>query len=128
MSVAGARNVLGSDLLICGQDPVTGYFRDGHCRTREDDVGLHIVCARLTDDFLQFSRQRGNDLVTPQPGLGFPGLKPGDRWCLCARRWLEALESGVAPPIFLAATHAAVLDLVDLDTLLPHALDLPSNA
>ena len=123
-----ARNALGGDLLVCGLDPKTGYFRDGHCRTRPDDLGRHVVCAEVTDDFLQFSRERGNDLVTPQPAFDFPGLKPGDRWCLCALRWREALDAGVAPPVFLQASHERVLELVDLDLLLPYALDLPQNA
>lgn len=123
-----ARNALGGDLLVCGLDPKTGYFRDGHCRARPDDLGRHVVCAEVTDDFLQFSRERGNDLVTPQPAFDFPGLKPGDRWCLCALRWREALDAGVAPPVFLQASHERVLELVDLDLLLPYALDLPQNA
>lgn len=123
-----ARNALGGDLLVCGLTPKTGYFRDGHCRTRPDDLGRHVVCARVTDEFLRFSRDRGNDLMTPQPSFDFPGLKPGDRWCLCALRWREALDAGVAPPVFLQASHERVLELVDLDLLLPYALDLPQNA
>lgn len=122
-----AFNVLGGPLAVCGQQPRTGYFRDGHCRTRADDAGLHVVCARVTDAFLQFSLARGNDLVTPVPAYEFPGLRDGDRWCLCARRWLEAHEAGVAPPVYLAATHARTLDVLDLDTLLPYALDLPRH-
>jgi uncharacterized protein (DUF2237 family) len=122
-----SRNVLGGELEACGQDPVTGYFRDGHCRTRKDDRGLHVVCASVTDEFLKFSLNQGNDLVTAMPAYGFPGLKDGDRWCLCATRWLEAHRAGCAPPVYLAATHERTLTVVDLDTLLPYALDLPQN-
>ncbi len=123
-----ARNALGGDLQLCGREPNTGYLRDGHCHTRDDDVGTHVVCARVTDTFLAFSRDRGNDLITPVPAHDFPGLRDGDRWCLCAMRWHEAHEAGVAPPLFLQATHVRVLDLIDLDTLLPYALDLPRHA
>ncbi len=123
-----ARNALGGELQICGLDPKTGYFRDGHCRTRKDDLGRHVVCAQLTDEFLAYSREQGNDLITPQPAFDFPGLKAGDRWCLCALRWREAHEAGVAPPVLLQATHERVLDLVDLDILLPYAVDLPQHA
>ena len=122
------RNVLGGELRVCGETPLTGYLRDGHCRRRPGDSGSHLVCARVTTAFLQFSRARGNDLVSPVPAYGCPGLVEGDRWCLCALRWLEASDAGVAPPVFLQATHARVLDIVDLDVLLPHALDLPHNA
>jgi uncharacterized protein (DUF2237 family) len=122
-----ARNALGGELVRCGVDPVTGYLRDGFCRTRADDLGSHVVCARVTDAFLQFSRSRGNDLVTPVPGYDFPGLRDGDNWCLCARRWLEAHDAGAAPPVYLQATHARVLDVVELDILLPYALDLPKH-
>ena len=124
---APARNALGGDLVVCGTDPKTGYFRDGHCRTRTDDLGRHVVCAQVTDAFLAFSREQGNDLVTPQPDYDFPGLKAGDRWCLCALRWKEAHDAGVAPPVFLQASHERLLQLVDLDVLLPYALDLPQN-
>ena len=123
-----ARNALGGDLQLCGRDPKTGYLRDGYCQTQDDDVGTHVVCARVTDAFLAFSRDRGNDLITPLPAHDFPGLRDGDRWCLCAMRWFEAHEAGVAPLLFLQATHARVLDLIDLDTLLPYALDLPRHA
>ncbi len=123
-----ARNVLGGELAVCGLDPKTGYFRDGRCRTRSDDRGRHVVCARVTDEFLAFSRERGNDLVTPQPAYDFPGLSAGDCWCLCALRWHEAHEAGVAPPVLLQATHEKALELVDLDVLLPYALDLPQHA
>jgi uncharacterized protein (DUF2237 family) len=122
-----ARNALGGDLQICGLDPKTGYFRDGSCRTQADDRGRHVVCAEVTDEFLAFSRSQGNDLVTPQPAYGFPGLRAGDRWCLCALRWREAHDAGVAPPIFLQASHERLLEVIDLDVLLPYALDLPSN-
>jgi uncharacterized protein (DUF2237 family) len=123
-----ARNALGGDLVVCGLEPKTGFFRDGHCRTRSDDSGRHVVCAQVTDAFLQFSRERGNDLITPQPGFDFPGLKAGDRWCLCALRWREAHDAGVAPPVFLQASHERLLEIVELDVLLPYALDLPRNA
>ena len=123
-----SRNALGDLLKPCGLSPKTGYLRDGHCRTRPDDLGSHVVCAQVTDDFLLFSRERGNDLITPVPAYQFPGLKQGDRWCLCAQRWLEAHEAGVAPPIFLQSTHQRVLKLVDLDLLLPYALDLPRDS
>lgn len=119
-----ARNVLGEPLAPCGTDPVTGFYRTGCCATGPEDAGAHVVCARVTADFLDFSRRRGNDLVTPAPALGFPGLKPGDRWCLCAARWREALEAGVAPPVVLAATHERALEHVALADLKRHALDL----
>jgi uncharacterized protein (DUF2237 family) len=117
------RNVLGGTLETCSLDPVTGFLRTGCCETGPDDVGSHTVCAQVTSEFLAFSRDRGNDLSTPMPEYGFPGLKPGDRWCLCAARWREALEAGVAPPIVLAATHAAALEVIDLEQLKAHALD-----
>ena len=128
MSVGdAARNALGEPLQLCSLSPKTGYLRDGHCRTRPDDLGSHLVCARVTNEFLVFSRQRGNDLTTPVPAFDFPGLKHGDSWCLCAMRWLEAHEAGLAPPIFLQATHERILQLVELDLLLPYALDLPRH-
>jgi uncharacterized protein (DUF2237 family) len=120
-------NVLGGELRACCFDPLTGYFRDGSCRTTEDDLGTHVVCARVTEEFLAFSRARGNDLVTPQPAFRFRGLKPGDRWCLCALRWLEALDAGVAPPVILEATHERTLDLVPLEVLQRHALDTSAS-
>jgi uncharacterized protein (DUF2237 family) len=116
------RNVLGGDLVTCSTDPMTGFFRDGCCRTGGDDVGVHVVCAEMTEDFLAFSRGRGNDLVTPRPEYGFPGLKPGDRWCLCAARWQEALEADVAPPVILEATAEAALEFIDFDDLKAHQL------
>jgi uncharacterized protein (DUF2237 family) len=118
-----SRNVLGEDLQVCSLDPITGFQRQGKCETDEDDLGTHVVCAEVTDAFLSFTRSRGNDLTTPAPNLGFPGLKPGDRWCLCVSRWKEAYEAGVAPPVVLAATHQKALDHVDLEDLRQHALD-----
>ena len=115
------RNVLGDPLEPCS--PETGYLRDGHCRHLRRDPGRHEVCAVVTDEFLSFSAARGNDLVTPRPELSFPGLEPGDRWCLCLPRWLEAREGGVAPPVVLEATTEGVLDEVSLDTLRSHAVD-----
>ena len=122
-----ARNALGGPLALCGLSPRTGYQRDGHCRARTDDRGLHLVCAQVTDEFLIYSRERGNDLITPLPAYGFPGLKHGDRWCLCVLRWREAHEAGVAPPVYLQSTHERVLEIIALDVLLPHALDLPRH-
>jgi uncharacterized protein (DUF2237 family) len=115
-------NVLGEPLKPCSFDPVTGFFRDGCCNTGPEDRGRHTVCARMTAEFLAFSRARGNDLSTPRPELGFPGLQPGDRWCLCAARWVEALEAGAAPKVVLASTHLSVLRLVPLEVLQAHAL------
>lgn len=119
-----AKNVLGEPLEPCSMDPVTGFFRDGCCNTGSLDVGRHVVCIRANAKFLEFSQARGNDLVTPRPEIGFPGLKPGDRWCLCAARWKDALEAGLAPPVVLAATHEAALQIVSLADLKRHALDL----
>lgn len=118
-----AMNVLGDELIPCSTDPMTGFYRDGCCATGPEDDGVHVVCAQVTDEFLAFSRLAGNDLSTPRPEFGFPGLVDGDRWCLCASRWAEALDAGVAPPVILRATHARVLDWVDLDDLKRHALD-----
>lgn len=118
-----AQNVLGEPLQPCCMDPVTGFFRDGHCHTGPGDVGVHVVCAQMTEEFLRFSQRRGNDLSTPLPAYQFPGLKPGDRWCLCADRWQEALDAGMAPPVVLAATHVAALEFVDLADLEAHAID-----
>ena len=115
-------NVLGTPLLACSFDPITGYLRDGCCNTDAQDHGTHVVCARVTAEFLAFSRAQGNDLSTPRPQYRFPGLQPGDRWCLCALRWLEALRAGVAPPVNLAATHTKALELLALDDLKAHAL------
>lgn len=117
-----ALNVLGEQLQVCSADPLTGFFRDGCCNTGAEDLGVHVVCARMTAAFLSFSRAAGNDLSTPRPELGFPGLSPGDRWCLCASRWKEAFDAGVAPPVVLAATHASVLEWLELDELRRHAI------
>ena len=121
---ASALNVFGEALSPCGLDPLTGFYRDGCCNTGYDDVGIHVVCAKMTREFLAFSKRRGNDLSTPMPEVGFPGLRPGDRWCLCAGRWREALEAGVAPPVVLSATHEEALAVVSLDDLKRHALDI----
>jgi uncharacterized protein (DUF2237 family) len=121
---AGALNVLGEALAPCGLDPVTGFFRDGCCNTDYEDVGIHVVCASMTREFLAFSKKSGNDLSTPVPEAGFPGLKPGDRWCLCAGRWKDALDAGVAPPVFLQATHEEALAVVPLDVLKRYAIDI----
>lgn len=117
-------NVMGEPLIGCSTAPLTGFFRNGCCDTGPQDRGLHTVCAVVTDDFLAFSRARGNDLSTPRPEFGFAGLKDGDRWCLCAGRWLEAYEAGVAPQVVLAATHLRTLSIVPLEALKAHALDL----
>jgi len=114
-------NVIGGDLESCSTDPMTGFFRDGCCNTSGEDRGMHTVCAVMTEDFLVYSRSMGNDLTTPRPEFDFPGLKPGDRWCLCLGRWLEALDAGLAPPVVLAATHASVAEFVDRDVLEAHA-------
>jgi hypothetical protein len=117
-----ARNVLGTDLKMCSTDPLTGWYRDGCCNTGPGDVGLHTVCTRVTQDFLEFSRRAGNDLITPHPEYGFPGLKDGDQWCLCVTRWVEAYEAGFAPLVDLEATHISALEFVDLDVLKQYAL------
>jgi len=116
-------NVLGDPLLSCSEDPVTGFFRDGHCNTCTEDRGSHTVCAVMTDEFLALSKYLGNDLSTPRPEFGFPGLKAGDRWCLCAGRFLQAAEEGCAPRVSLAATHRNALEIVSLEILKDHALD-----
>lgn len=118
-----AKNVLGETLEVCCTSPMTGFYRDGVCKTGPQDVGTHVICARMTEDFLTFTKSRGNDLTTPAPHLGFPGLRPGDKWCLCANRWREALMAGKAPPVILAATHDAALRFVTLEDLYKHALD-----
>jgi uncharacterized protein len=114
-------NVFGDDLEPCSFDPVTGFYRDGYCRTGAADAGVHVVCAVMTEEFLDFTRIRGNDLVTPQPQWTFPGLRPGDRWCVVAERWNEALEAGVAPPVVLKSTHASALEFVSMSDLEKHA-------
>jgi len=113
-------NVLGGELEPCSFDPVTGFFRDGYCRTEGRDPGFHAVCAVMTEEFLEFSKSVGNDLSTPRPEWLFPGLRPGDRWCVVAARWQEALEAGVAPPVVLEATHASALEFVSLEDLEAH--------
>lgn len=115
-----AHNVLGTPLLPCSYDPLTGYHRDGCCTTDAQDTGSHVICTRVTQAFLDFSLARGNDLVTPRPEVRFRGLQAGDRWCLCALRWKEALEAGVAPPVVLESTHARALDYVSLAQLRAH--------
>ena len=122
-STSNARNVLGEPLLPCSLDPLTGYYRNGCCDTGQGDMGVHTVCARVTAEFLEFSRSRGNDLSTPRPEGDFPGLVPGDQWCLCASRWQEAFDAGVAPAVVLQATHIATLEWVNLDDLKKHAVE-----
>lgn len=117
-------NVLGEPLQPCGLEPMTGFFRDGACNTAEFDYGSHTVCAQVTQQFLEFSRFRGNDLSTPKPEYGFVGLKPGDSWCLCAARWLEAYKAERAPKVYLARTHQKALDIISLDVLKEFAVDL----
>jgi uncharacterized protein len=118
------KNVLGGPLQTCCTSSITGFYRDGCCNTGDDDPGQHVVCAQVTAEFLAFSKARGNDLSTPQVELGFPGLKPGDRWCLCAARWMEALDADVAPRIVLTATHESMLEYLTLEDLKKFALDL----
>jgi len=118
-----ARNVLGGELEPCSRNPVTGFFRNGCCETGPDDLGLHTVCAVMTAEFLAYSKSVGNDLSTPQPAYHFPGLKPGDRWCLCAPRWKEALDDGQAPPLVLESTHEETLAIVPLGVLRDYAAD-----
>jgi uncharacterized protein (DUF2237 family) len=115
-------NVLGTELQCCCRNPMTGYFRDGYCRTGSGDHGLHTVCALMTDEFLEFSAERGNDLSTPVPEFGFPGLKAGDKWCLCVSRWKEAFDAGCAPAVILEATHQSALEWVALEELEAHAV------
>jgi uncharacterized protein (DUF2237 family) len=118
------RNVFGEPIKVCSLNPTTGFYRSGCCETGPEDVGVHTVCVEVTRAFLAFSKARGNDLSTPRPEFGFPGLNPGDRWCLCAERWQEALAAGVAPRVVLAATHEATLEIAELADLKRHALDL----
>ena len=120
-------NVLGGQLEPCSTSPMTGFFRDGCCDTGSADLGLHVVCAVMTVEFLAFSKTRGNDLSTARPEFGFPGLWPGERWCVCASRWKEALDAGVAPPVVLAATHVNALDVVSRADLERHAVDAPAT-
>jgi uncharacterized protein (DUF2237 family) len=125
--MAGARNVLGGPLEACGRDPVTGFYRDGSCTTGPEDLGSHTVCAVMTREFLAHQQQVGNDLSTPLPQYGFPGLQPGDRWCVVAARWLQAYQDGVAAPVVLASTHEAALAVVPLEALREHAVDVPAD-
>ena len=121
---ARSRNVLGEPLKSCSENPVTGFFRNGCCDTSVEDIGSHTVCVIVTESFLQFSKSRGNDLSTPMSDYGFPGLKEGDRWCLCAPRWREALDAGRAPKVVLGATHEGALEFCSLTDLKSHAIDL----
>ena len=123
MASSQAKNVLGEPLQPCCFDPLTGFYRDGHCHTGAQDRGLHVICVQVTDEFLAFSASRGNDLITPMPAYSFPGLKDGDCWCLCALRWKEALEAGVAPKVKLEATHISALEYVNLAQLQAMAMD-----
>ena len=117
-------NVFGEPLADCSEDPLTGFFRDGCCNTGDEDVGSHTVCCEVTKEFLEFSRFRGNDLSTPRPEFNFPGLQPGDRWCLCAARWLEAEQNGMAPRVVLRGTHQRALEIAPLELLRQFAVDL----
>jgi uncharacterized protein len=125
--VIDERNVLGGELVECGTDPVTGFYRDGCCSTGPDDVGSHTVCAVVSAEFLEHQRGVGNDLTTPRPEYRFAGLRPGDRWCVVAARWLQAYEAGVAAPVVLAATHERALDVVPLEALREYAVDVPPD-
>ena len=122
LAMSAQLNVLGQAIEPCSVDPMTGWFRDGSCRTNDMDQGTHVICARVTEAFLAYSKSRGNDLITPRPDYNFPGLKAGDQWCLCALRWREALLAGVAPPVVLASTHERALEYVNLDQLRSHAV------
>lgn len=123
MAATGTQsNVLGSELVPCSQDPLTGFYRTGCCENHGDDPGFHVVCCRMTEEFLRFEAEQGNDLSTPAPQFGFPGLRPGDRWCVCAPRWAEALAAGVACPVVLESTHVSALEFVDLADLAAHAV------
>jgi uncharacterized protein (DUF2237 family) len=117
-----SKNVLGDELESCCTSPMTGFYRDGFCQTGSGDFGVHVVCAQMTEEFLAFTRRQGNDLSTPVPEHGFPGLKAGDRWCLCAMRWKEAMDAAVVPPAILQATHISALEYVNLEELKAHAL------
>ncbi|MGH3444377.1 MAG: DUF2237 family protein [Nocardioidaceae bacterium] len=121
------RNVLGGDLETCGTDPVTGFFRDGSCSCGSEDVGLHAVCAVMTAEFLAHQRAVGNDLSSPRPEFGFPGLEPGDRWCVVAARWAQAYQDGVAAPVVLASTNERTLEIVPVEWLREHAVDVPED-
>ncbi len=125
--MASDRNVLGAALVECGTDPVTGFFRDGCCSTGPEDLGSHTVCAVVTSEFLAHQQSVGNDLVTPRPEYRFEGLRPGDRWCVVAVRWLQAAQAGAGTPVVLAATHERALDVVPLELLRAHAVDVPAD-
>lgn len=120
-------NVLGGELEGCSNEPLTGFYRDGACQTGPEDIGLHSICAVVTAEFLEHQRQIGNDLTTPMPQFMFPGLSPGDRWCVTARNWLRAHHDGVAAPVVLASTHLATLEVVPLDVLQSYAVDVPAD-
>lgn len=120
-------NVLGEELEGCSTDPLTGFYRDGSCQTGPEDIGLHTVCAVVTSEFLEHQRRIGNDLTTPMPQFMFPGLRPGDRWCVTARNWLRAHDDGMAAPLVLASTHEATLEVISLDVLQQYAVDVPSD-
>lgn len=122
------RNVLGEPLQPCGTDPVTGFYRDGCCSTGPDDLGSHSVCTVVTEEFLAHQRRVGNDLSSPAPQYGFPGLRPGDRWCVVAARWLQAYRDGLAAPVVLASTHERALEVIPLAALQAHAVDVPGDA
>lgn len=122
------KNVLGTELKLCCSSPVTGYFRDGFCRTNQSDHGRHVVCAKLTDKFLNYTKRQGNDLSTPRPQFNFPGLKAGDKWCLCALRWKEAFEAGFAPPLILESTHEKALEYISKDILLENTCKITNQA
>ena len=118
------KNVYGEPIEICSKQTMTGYLRNGSCETLDDDLGSHTVCAKVTSEFLEYSKNKGNDLITPRPELDFPGLKEGDKWCVCAMRWLEALNDGVAPPILINSTNILALEIIDIDLLKKYAVDL----
>lgn len=120
-------NVIGGELEGCGTDPLTGFYRDGACQTGPEDIGLHTICAVVTSEFLEHQRRIGNDLITPMPQFMFPGLRPGDRWCVTARNWLRAHQDGSAAPVVLASTHLATLEVISLDTLRQYAVDVPTD-
>lgn len=122
VTVKQDKNVLGGPLLACSYAPLTGFMRDGCCSTGPNDSGRHVVCAKVTQEFLEFQLRMGNDLISPMPQYRFAGLKPGDRWCVCASRWLEAYEAGVAPPVYLEGTNQTALDIIPLETLLEHSI------
>jgi uncharacterized protein (DUF2237 family) len=126
--VAGAKNVLGTPLKTCSTQPLTGFYRDGCCNTGMDDMGLHTICVQVSAEFLAYSRSVGNDLSTPNPAYGFPGLRPGDCWCVCVTRWKQAYEAGVISPVNLEASHMSVLEFVDLDVLQKHAVKTKAGA